>query len=97
LLRAKVGDRYVLQGLEEKGWVTGGEPSGHILTLDKSTTGDAIIASLQVLTVMVEQGKALHELVEGFELLPNVLVNVRLAAMFDPYAVPALVSEFEKD
>ena len=96
LLRAKVGDRYVLQGLEEKGWVTGGEPSGHILTLDKSTTGDAIIASLQVLTVMVEQGKALHELVEGFELLPNVLVNVRLAAMFDPYAVPALVSEFEK-
>ncbi len=62
------------------------------LTLDKSTTGDAIIASLQVLTVMVEQGKALHELVAGFELLPNVLVNVRLAAMFDPYAVPALVS-----
>ena len=96
LLRAKVGDRYVLQGLEEKGWVIGGEPSGHILTLDKSTTGDAIIASLQVLTVMVEQGKALHELVAGFELLPNVLENVRLAAMFDPYAVPALVAEFEK-
>lgn len=57
LLRAKVGDRYVLQGLEENGWVIGGEPSGHILTLDKSTTGDAIIAALQVLTVMVEQKK----------------------------------------
>ena len=96
LLRAKVGDRYVLQGLEEKGWVTGGEPSGHILTLDKSTTGDAIIASLQVLTVMIEQGKALDELVDGFKLLPNILVNVRLANMFDPYAVPALVTEFEK-
>ena len=96
LLRAKVGDRYVLQGLEENGWVTGGEPSGHILTLDKSTTGDAIIAALQVLTVMVEQQKALHELVEGFKLLPNVLVNVRLEAMFDPYAVPALVTEFDK-
>ena len=96
LLRAKVGDRYVLQGLEENGWVIGGEPSGHILTLDKSTTGDAIIASLQVLTVMVEQKKALHELVDGFHLLPNVLVNVRLEAMFDPYSVPALVAEFEK-
>ncbi len=96
LHRAKVGDRYVLQGLEDNKWAIGGEPSGHILTLDKSTTGDAIIASLQVLTVMVEQQKALHELVEGFTLLPNVLVNVRLAQMFDPYSVPALVSEFDK-
>lgn len=96
LHRAKVGDRYVLQGLEDNKWAIGGEPSGHILTLDKSTTGDAIIASLQVLTVMVEQQKALHELVEGFTLLPNVLVNVRLAQMFDPYSVPALVTEFDK-
>ncbi|CAB1207357.1 phosphoglucosamine mutase [Acinetobacter bouvetii] len=95
-VRAKVGDRYVLQALDEKGWAIGGEPSGHILTLDKSTTGDAIIAALQVLTVMVEQKKALHELVAGFQLLPNVLVNVRLDNMFDPYSVPALVSEFEK-
>ncbi|NHC03046.1 phosphoglucosamine mutase [Acinetobacter sp. 187] len=96
LHRAKVGDRYVLQTLEDYHLVIGGEPSGHILTLDKSTTGDAIIASLQVLTVMVEQKKALHELVDGFHLLPNVLVNVRLDAMFDPYSVPALVTEFEK-
>ncbi|NNG99557.1 phosphoglucosamine mutase [Acinetobacter sp. ANC 5414] len=95
-VRASVGDRYVLQALDENGWVIGGEPSGHILTLDKSTTGDAIIAALQVLTVMVEQKKALHELVADFHLLPNVLVNVRLDAMFDPYAVPALVTEFEK-
>lgn len=95
-IRASVGDRYVLQALDEKGWVIGGEPSGHILTLDKSTTGDAIIAALQVLTVMVEQKKALHELVADFHLLPNVLVNVHLEAMFDPYAVPALVTEFEK-
>lgn len=95
-LRAKVGDRYVLQGLEENGWSIGGEPSGHILTLDKSTTGDAIIAALQVLTVMVEQKKALHELVADFQLLPNVLVNVRLQAMFDPYAVPELAAEFAK-
>ena len=95
-VRASVGDRYVLQALDENGWVIGGEPSGHILTLDKSTTGDAIIAALQVLTVMVEQKKALHELVADFHLLPNVLVNVRLEAMFDPYAIPALVTEFEK-
>ena len=96
LLRANVGDRYVLQGLEENGWVIGGEPSGHILTLDKSTTGDAIIAALQVLTVMVEQNKALHELVADFKLLPNVLENVRLANMFDQYTVPALVEEFDR-
>ena len=95
-VRAKVGDRYVLQALEENGWVTGGEPSGHILTLDKSTTGDAIIAALQVLTVMVEQAKALHELVADFELFPQVLINIRLQHMIDPYAVPALVEEFEK-
>ena len=95
-IRASVGDRYVLQALDENGWVIGGEPSGHTLTLDKSTTGDAIIAALQVLTVMVEQKKALHELVADFHLLPNVLVNVRLDSMFDPYAVPALVTEFDK-
>lgn len=95
-VRAKVGDRYVLQALEENGWVTGGEPSGHILTLDKSTTGDAIIAALQVLTVMVEQNKALHELVHGFKLYPQVLVNVRLEQMLDPYSIPALVAEFNK-
>lgn len=95
-VRAKVGDRYVLQALEENNWVIGGEPSGHILTLDKSTTGDAIIAALQVLTVMVEQEKALHDLVADFKLFPQVLVNVRLDQMIDPYAVPALVAEFEK-
>lgn len=95
-VRAKVGDRYVLQALDENDWAIGGEPSGHILTLDKSTTGDAIIAALQVLTVMVEQGKALHELTTDFKLLPNVLVNVRLEQMVDPYAIPALVTEFEK-
>ena len=95
-VRAKVGDRYVLQALEENNWVTGGEPSGHILTLDKSTTGDAIIAALQVLTVMVEQAKALHELVADFELFPQVLINVRLQQMIEPYSIPALVEEFEK-
>ncbi|WP_326518029.1 phosphoglucosamine mutase [Acinetobacter sp. CAAS 2-6] len=95
-VRAKVGDRYVLQGLEENGWNIGGEPSGHILTLDKSTTGDAIIAALQVLTVMVEQKKALHELVADFELFPQQLINVRLEKMVDPYSIPELVAEFNQ-
>lgn len=95
-VRAKVGDRYVLQELEENEWIIGGEPSGHILTLDKSTTGDAIIAALQVLTVMVEQQKALHELVADFNLFPQVLVNVRLDQMVDPYSIPALVQQFEQ-
>lgn len=95
-VRANVGDRYVLQSLDEHSWVIGGEPSGHILTLDKSTTGDAIIAALQVLTVMVEQDKALDELISDFKLFPNVLVNVRLEQMFDPFTVPALVSQFDQ-
>ena len=95
-IRANVGDRYVLQNLEEQGWVIGGEPSGHILTLDKSTTGDAIIAALQVLKVIVEQHKGLDELTQDFKLLPNVLVNVRLQQMFDPFAVPALVAKFDQ-
>lgn len=95
-VRAKVGDRYVLQALQENDWKIGGEPSGHILTLDKSTTGDAIIAALQVLTVMVYQQKALHELVEDFDLFPQVLVNVRLEKMIDPFAIPMLVEEFER-
>ena len=95
-VRANVGDRYVLQSLDEHSWVIGGEPSGHILTLDKSTTGDAIIAALQVLTVRVEQDKALEELISDFKLFPNVLVNVRLEQIFDPFTVPALVSQFDQ-
>lgn len=95
-VRAKVGDRYVLQQLEQRDWLIGGEPSGHILTLDKSTTGDAIIAALQVLTVMVEHNKSLDQLVEGFKLFPQVLVNVRLTQKLDPYQVPALVALFEQ-
>ncbi|MGO3105484.1 MAG: phosphoglucosamine mutase, partial [Psychrobacter celer] len=80
-VRAKVGDRYVMQALEANGWILGGEPSGHILCLDKSRTGDAIIAGLQVLAVMQARGRALSDLVEGFDVLPQKLVNVRLSEM----------------
>ncbi|MBI0426281.1 phosphoglucosamine mutase [Psychrobacter sp. NG27] len=94
--RAKVGDRYVMHELEANGWILGGEPSGHILCLDKSRTGDAIIASLQVLAVMQAQGRALSELVEGFEVLPQKLVNVRLSQMQDPFEHEELVAAFDK-
>lgn len=95
-MRAKVGDRYVMQTLETNGWILGGEPSGHILCLDKSRTGDAIIAGLQVLAVMQAQGRALSDLIEGFEVLPQKLVNVRLSKMQDPYKHDELVVAFEK-
>lgn len=95
-IRAKVGDRYVLQSLEENDWFIGGEPSGHILTLDRSTTGDAIIAALQVMRVLVEQETSLDELVKDFKLFPQILENVRLAQMIDPFADPVLEAEFEK-
>ena len=94
--RAKVGDRYVMQELEANGWILGGEPSGHILCLDKSRTGDAIIAGLQVLAVMQARGKALSDLTEGFEVLPQKLVNVRLSKMQDPFEHEKLVTAFDK-
>ena len=94
--RAKVGDRYVMQELEANGWILGGEPSGHILCLNKSRTGDAIIAGLQVLAVMQARGKALSDLTEGFEVLPQKLVNVRLSKMQDPFEHEKLVTAFDK-
>ena len=94
--RAKVGDRYVMHELEANGWILGGEPSGHILCLDKSRTGDAIIAGLQVLAVMEARGKALSDLTEGFEKLPQKLVNVRLSKMQDPFEHKELVAAFAK-
>ncbi len=74
--RAAVGDRYVLSMLQALGWELGGESSGHVICLDKSTTGDGIITALQVLTVMVESGKSLAELASGMERFPQALVNV---------------------
>ncbi len=93
--RAKVGDRYVMAELLAHGWVLGGEPSGHVLCLDKSNAGDAIIAALQVLCVMVEKGKSLADLASGMSILPQTLVNVRLAVMQDPYADPELSKAFQ--
>ncbi len=84
--RSQVGDRYVLAGLQQRNWQIGGETSGHIICLDKNTTGDGIIAALEVLRVMVSQGKALDDLVEQLTLYPQNMINVRLAdgIKFDP-------------
>lgn len=81
--RAKVGDRYVLELLERKGWQLGGEGSGHLLCLDKHTTGDGIVSSLQVLAAMRRAGKPLAELTADLKLLPQTLVNVRVRNGFE--------------
>ncbi|EMH9754664.1 phosphoglucosamine mutase [Proteus mirabilis] len=83
-VRAKVGDRYVLEKLQEKGWRLGAENSGHIILLDKTTTGDGIVAGLQVLSAMVRNHMSLHDLCSGMKLLPQILVNVRFRGNHDP-------------
>ncbi len=77
-VRAKVGDRYVLEALQDKGWLLGGEGSGHLLVLDKHTTGDGLVSALQVLQACVASGKTLAALLDGVTLFPQVLLNVRL-------------------
>jgi len=83
LARAKVGDRYVLEMLQERGWLLGGENSGHIICLDRHTTGDGIIAALQVLAALRANGETLNEACADLQLYPQTLVNVRLTAGFD--------------
>ncbi|MGJ7383247.1 phosphoglucosamine mutase, partial [Morganella morganii] len=98
--RAKVGDRYVLEKLQEKGWRLGAENSGHIILLDKTTTGDGIVAGLQVLSAMVRNNMSLHDLCSGMKLLPQVLVNVRFAGQHDPLTseeVTRVAQEVEKE
>ncbi len=77
-VRAKVGDRYVLEELHRHHWLLGGEGSGHLLVLDQQTTGDGLVSALQVLQACVRSGKTMAELLAGVELFPQVLINVRL-------------------
>jgi phosphoglucosamine mutase len=81
--RAAVGDRYVLEMLRETGGIIGGETSGHMLVLDKTTTGDGLISALQVLAVMKETGKPLSELVAGMPRYPQAMINVRTEQRLD--------------
>jgi phosphoglucosamine mutase len=98
-LRAQVGDRNVLAMLNQTGGTLGGETSGHILCLDKTTTGDGLISALQVLAIMRQTGSGLAELAAGMKKYPQVLLNVRVARRFDPLTEPAVartVGEVER-
>lgn len=90
LARAKVGDRYVKELMVAEGWSLGGESSGHIICGDLSTTGDGVIAALQVLAAVRASGKSLEALASGFNPLPQVLLNVRITKGFDLTAHPTI-------
>jgi phosphoglucosamine mutase len=88
--RARVGDRYVLELMREKGWELGGENSGHVICLDKHTTGDGIVSALQVLHAMRESGRSLAELTSDLVMYPQVLLNVQVPRGFDWRKHPAI-------
>ena len=81
--RANVGDRYVLEALRERGWQVGGEGSGHMLCLDKHTTGDGIVSALQILSALKRSGLSLAQLTQDIEMFPQTLINVKVAPGFD--------------
>jgi phosphoglucosamine mutase len=89
-LRAAVGDRYVLAMLRENGGVLGGETSGHLLCLDRTTTGDGLVSALQVLAAMKQTGRPLAELTAGMARFPQVMVNVKVKERIDPARSPAI-------
>jgi phosphoglucosamine mutase len=91
--RAKVGDRYVLEVMQERGWLFGGEGSGHLLALDKHTTGDGIVSALQVLSALKRGGKSLAECCGELTLYPQTLINLKVAPGFDWTKNPAMVAE----
>ena len=95
-MRAPVGDRYVLAMLRDANGTLGGETSGHILCLDKTTTGDGLVSGLQVLSVMKRTGRSLAELSSGMKKFPQVLLNVKVAKRFDPSTVPSVQEAVQK-
>jgi phosphoglucosamine mutase len=95
-LRAKVGDRYVLAMLKEHGGVLGGETSGHLLCLDRTTTGDGLVSALQVLAAMKRSGRTLAELSSGMPSYPQVMINVRVSERADPMESAAVRSAVQR-
>lgn len=93
LVRVKVGDRYVLEELLARGWHLGGESSGHLLALDRHTTGDGIVSALQIMQAIRRSGRSLASLLEGVTLFPQTLLNVRLPDGSDWQRNPALDEE----
>jgi phosphoglucosamine mutase len=94
-VRAKVGDRYVLEELDKRKWLLGGEGSGHLLALDKNTTGDGLISALQILQACVRSGKSVAELLGPVKLFPQILINVRLKPGQDWQASAGLADAIE--
>lgn len=92
LARAKVGDRYVKEMMEARGWRLGGESSGHIICADHTTTGDGIVASLQVLVAMADSGRSLAELRAGLRKCPQTMINVPVSGRFVLSELPAVMS-----
>ncbi|WP_136486187.1 phosphoglucosamine mutase [Vibrio sp. H11] len=95
-VRAAVGDRYVMEKLLEKGWLIGAENSGHIILLDKVTTGDAIVAALQVLASVVGSDMSLNELAQGMTLYPQVLENVRFSGDTNPLEAEVVLASVKQ-
>jgi phosphoglucosamine mutase len=93
--RAKVGDRYVLEAMQERGWIIGGEGSGHLLFLDKHTTGDGIVSALQVLSALKRSGKTLSECTEDIVMYPQSLINMRVDQGFNWLNNGAMIAEKE--
>ena len=95
-LRAAVGDRYVLDLMKRHGGVLGGETSGHLLCLDRTTTGDGLVSALQVLAVMKRTGRTLAELAAGMPQFPQVMVNVKVRERIDPRQSPAIQGHVQR-
>jgi phosphoglucosamine mutase len=95
-VRAKVGDRYVLEELAKRGWQLGGEGSGHLLALDRHTTGDGIVSALQVMQAQQRNGQSLAQMLSGVTLFPQTLINVRLAGGQDWKHNETLASEQQR-
>lgn len=90
-IRANVGDRYVMDELNKHGWTIGGESSGHIICLDRTTTGDGIVSALQVLAAIVGSDKTLHDLKKGMDKYPQHMINVRIKEKIDPFSSEQVV------
>lgn len=95
-MRASVGDRHVHKALVNNGWVLGGEASGHLLCLDRTSTGDGIVSALQVLEVMVSKGKSLAELTSDVQKLPQVMINVPVSGQVSDLAGSTTITEAVK-
>ena len=96
LLRTAVGDRYVVEAMREGGYVFGGEQSGHIVFLEESTTGDGLLAALQVLSVMVREGRSLSELAKIMTRYPQVLLNFPVARKLPIDSLPSVQAAIAK-